>query len=168
MSSDATSSFDSAIIRSVCANVFTVETVRVRSFFRPRISKWPAFGSYLTLLKLRSGNFRLGFWCLRIERCTSLAVFSIRFSVSDAIIPPRLRRPRTLQRVGQDRDHLLFLGLGEAEDLPQRDADVRDVRLDVRLLLLRLGQPLPMPQEDAETAAALLQGETQLLDDLGI
>src|SRR5438552_4043853 len=124
MSSCATSSLLSAIIRSVCANVLTVETVRVRSFLRPRISKCPAFGSYLTLLRLLSGNFRLGFWCLRIERWTSPAVFSIRFSVSDAMIPPRLRRARALQRVGQDRNHLLLLRLRQAEDLPQRDADV--------------------------------------------
>jgi len=80
-----------------------------------------------------------------------------------APVPSLLRRPRALQRVGQDRNHLLLLRLREAEDLPQRDADVRDVGLDIRLLLLRLGQTLAVTQEDSETAAALLQGETQLL-----
>src|SRR6266704_2496993 len=108
MSSCDTSSFDSAIMRSVWAKVLTVETVRVRSFLRPRISKWPAFGSYLTLLRLRSGNLRLGFWRLRMERRISSAVFSIFFTVSVAIRSSLLfalqaapaRAPNTRARIG--------------------------------------------------------------------
>src|SRR5262245_40652131 len=86
MSSCPTSSLESAIMRRVWANVLTVETVSVRSFLRPRISRKPFFGSYLTLDRLRSGKRRRGFWCLRMVRRTSSAVFSIFRTVAWAMV----------------------------------------------------------------------------------
>src|SRR5215470_3852714 len=86
MSSCATSSFDSAIMRSVCANVLTVETVSVRSFLRPRISKYPFFGSYLTFDRLLSGKRSRGFCLLRMVLRTSSAVLSIFLTVAPAIV----------------------------------------------------------------------------------
>ena len=53
-------------MRSVCAKVLTVLTVRVRSFFCPAISKNPRSGWYLTLLNERTGNFMVGFLRARI------------------------------------------------------------------------------------------------------
>src|SRR3989442_11949792 len=86
MSSWATSSLESAIMRSVWANVLTVETVSVRSFLRPRISKCPFFGSYLTFDRLLSGKRRRGFCFLRMVLRTSSAVLSIFLTVAEAIV----------------------------------------------------------------------------------
>src|SRR2546422_11395570 len=145
MSSCSTSSFDSAIIRRVCANVFTLETVSVRSFFRPRISRYPRFGSYFTLESERSGNFRLGFCFLRILWWTSSACPLI-FSTVPRLMAPHLvsYRAAPLQGVLERVDHLGLLLRGEAEDLPQRDPDVRDVLLDVGALLLSLLDTAPV------------------------
>src|SRR5262249_21339107 len=146
MSSWSTSSFDSAIMRSVCANVFTVETVSVRTFLRPRISKCPAFGSYLTFERLRSGNLRLGWRRLRMSRWTSPAVAMIFFPTLTVAMRAPLQRAALLQRLREGRDDLRLLLLRQAEDLAERDADVRDVRLDVGLLLHLLREAAPVAQ----------------------
>src|SRR5215471_9160634 len=175
MSSLFTSSRDSAIMRSVWAKVFTVETVRVRIFFLPRISKWPCFGSYLTLLRLRMGNPMLGLACFRMVFWTSDAVFSIRRTVSALMscssrssLVARLDLARSLQRVGQHLHDLRFLLVREMEDFLQGDADVGDIGTDVGILLLGVLEPAAVAQEGAQPAAALLQTQTQLLENLGI
>src|SRR5437867_199570 len=104
MSSWATSSLESAIMRSVWANVLTVETVSVRSFLRPRISKCPFFGSYLTFDRLRSGKRRRGFCFLRMVRRTSSAVFSIFFTVASAMLSSAADARRRHQGVQWDAD----------------------------------------------------------------
>src|SRR6185503_4770570 len=167
MSSWSTSSFESAIMRSVCAKVFTVETVRVRTFLRPRISKCPAFGSYLTFDRLRSGNLRLGWRRLRMSRWTSPAFAWIFFPTETVAMrnspgakgARRLKRAALLQRLRQGRDDLRLLLLRQAEDLPERDADVRNVRLDVGLLLHLLGEAAAVPEPAAEAAADFHQAE---------
>src|SRR4029077_1145316 len=70
--------------------------------------------------------------------------------------------------VGERLHDLVLLRLRQAENFSKRDADVRNVRLDVGALLLRLGQALAVAQEAAQPAADFLKTEAQLADDLGI
>src|SRR5512140_836074 len=90
MSSLATSSFESATIRSVWANVLTVLTVRVRSFFCPAISKNPRCGVYRTLVSERTGNFMVGFLRAIIFRWISAAEASIAVSTFRFMVLPLL------------------------------------------------------------------------------
>src|SRR2546427_7436903 len=55
-----------------------------------------------------------------------------------------------------------LLRLRQAEDLTKRDADVRDVRLDVRPLLLGLGQTLPVAQEGDRKSTRLNSSHSQI------
>src|SRR6266496_5971998 len=71
-------------------------------------------------------------------------------------------QPALLEGVRECRHDLVLLRLRQTEDLPERYADVRDVRLDVRPFLLRFRQALAVAQEAAEAAADFLKAELQL------
>src|SRR5260221_9118605 len=150
MSSVSTSVLESAIMRSVCAKVFTVFTVRVRSFFRPRISKYPSFSRYRTLASERMGKRREGFFRFRIDSSMPFASFWILGTTFLLILPA------PFQGVFQGRADLLLALVVDAEDFLQRNSDVRDVLLDVRALLLRVRLAQPAPDVEPQLPTRIL------------
>src|SRR5207247_6339041 len=88
------------------------------------------------------GKRREGFFRLRIDSSTYLASFLI-FGTTDSVIVPA-----PFQGVFQGRADLLFPLVVDAEDLLERDSDMRDVFFDIGTLLFRVR--LAQPARDVE------------------
>src|SRR6266850_7357169 len=93
---------------------------------------------------------------------TDLASFLI-FGTTDSVI-----LPAPFQGVFQGRADLLFPLVVDAEDLLERDPNVRDVFLDVRALLLRVRIAQPAPDVEPQLPPDVLKRQLDLLHDLGI
>src|SRR5438093_12456450 len=91
------------------------------------------------------------------------AVFSLFFLLA---MPSSLHLPRPLENTGELVDHLVALGIRQPENDLQCDRYVRDIFLDVTRLLFLVGGAIATADMAIQAAAALLQRQLQLVDDL--